>query len=171
MCGSKHKVLMINKLLFARIASLSLIAVLLVGGIACAAADESRFDFADKQASIVLAPGVTARPVGGLPPETELFYLMRGTKRVLGIYVGNAPDTTNTGTAAPMKETLAGYTALNYVASDEHGRSRQTFVEVKDQGWPNVIHFFYSGASAEDAEMADKMIESLQIAGAPAAQK
>ena len=52
-----------------------------------------------------------------------------------------------------------------------HGRSRQTFVQYKDDGFPNVIHFFYNGVTDEEAGIADKMIESLQLNGAPAAQK
>ena len=145
MCSSKYKVLMINKLVFARIVSLSLFAFLFVGGMQCAAADESRFNFAHDQASVVLASGVTAEASSGLPPDSEIINVLRGGRRILGIYAGNQPDNSVTKNNPPSKETIAGFTALTYRVSSKKGRSRQTFVQVKDEGWPNVIHFFLPG--------------------------
>ena len=148
-----------------------LLAVLFVGGMQHAAAEETRFNFAHDQASVVLAPGVTAEASSGLPPDSELINVLRGGRRILGIYAGNQPDNSVTKNNPSSKETIAGFTALTYRVSSKKGRSRQTFVQVKDEGWPNVIHFFYNGVTDEEAGIADKMIESLQLNGAATSQK
>ena len=139
-------------------------------GAVSAAAGDARYEFADKQASIAVAPDVSLQASSGLPPDTELLNAIRNGRRILGIYAGNNPDNRGLG-AESSKETIGGYPALTYRISNEHGRSRQTFVQYKDDGFPNVIHFFYNGVTDEEAGIADKMIESLQLNGAPAAQK
>jgi len=139
-------------------------------GVASAAADETRYAFADNQASIAVPSGVSIQPSAGLPPDNELLSAIRGGRRILGIYAGNYPDTQSVGDQPATKETIGGYPALTYRASSGHGRSRQTYVQIRDNGFPNVIHFFYSGVTDEEAGIADKMIESLQFNRA-AAQK
>ena len=147
-----------------------LLVALFVAGAVSAAAEDARYEFADKQASIVVAPGVSLQASSGLPPDTELLNAIRSGRRMLGIYAGNNPDNRGLGTES-SKETIGGYPALTYRVSNEHGKSRQTFVQFRDDGFPNVIHFFYSGITEEEAGIADKMIASLQLSGAPAAQK
>ena len=140
-------------------------------GVVSAAAEDARYQFADKQASIAMAPDVSLRASSGLPPDTELLNAVRNGRRILGIYAGDNPDTRSVTGQKAAKETIAGYPALTYLLSNEHGKSRQTFVQFRNNGFPNVIHFFYSGVTDEEAAIADKMIESLQLSGAPAAQK
>ena len=147
-----------------------LILVFFAGAVS-AAAEDARYEFADKQASIVVAPGVSLQASSGLPPDTELLNAVRSGRRILGVYAGNHPDTRSVADQSSAKETIGGYPALTYRISNEHGKSRQTFVQYKDDGFPNVIHFFYSGITDEEAGIADKMIESLQLNGVPTSQK
>lgn len=139
-------------------------------GVVTAAAEETRYAFARDQASIAVAPGVSIQPSAGLPPDNELLNAIRGGRRILGIYAGNYPDTQSVGDQPATKETIGGYPALTYRPSGGHGRSRQTYVQIRDDGFPNVVHFFYGGVTDEEAGIADKMIESLQFNRA-AAQK
>lgn len=148
----------------------SLLVFLFVGGMHHAAAEGARYEFAGKQASIAVTPSVSLQASSGLPPDTELLNAIRNGRRILGIYAGNNPDNRGLDTES-SKETIGGYPALTYRLSNEHGKSRQTFVQYKDDGFPNVIHFFYGGLTDEEAGIADEMIESLQLNGAPAAQK
>jgi len=140
-------------------------------GVVSAAAEETRYAFAHNQASIAVAPGVSMKPSAGLPPDNELLSAFRGGRRILGIYAGNYPDTQSVGDQPGTKETIGGYPALTYRPSSGHGRSRQTYVQFRDDGFPNVVHFFYNGDTDEEAGIADKMIESLQFNRAAAAQK
>ena len=140
-------------------------------GVVSAAAEETRYAFAHDQASIAVASGVSVQPSAGLPPDNELLNAIRGGRRILGIYAGNYPDTQSVGDQPATKETIGGYPALTYHPSSRHGRSRQTYVQIRDDGFPNVVHFFYSGVTDEEAGIADKMIESFQFNRAAAAQK
>jgi hypothetical protein len=140
-------------------------------GAVSAAAEETRHAFAHGQASIAVPADVTITPSPGLPPNNELLNAIRGGRRILGIYAGNYPDTQSVGDQPATKETIGGYPALTYHPSGGKGRARQTYVQFREDGFPNVVHFFYSGVTDEEAGIADKMIESLQLNRTPTAQK
>ena len=93
-------------------------------------------------------------------PDLTIYEFLKGTKVIMGLYVGFAPSFHPANNEAGVEsETVSGLPAQTRVVKTAVGWSRDIVIEASDR---RFCHFFYSDLRQPDLLLADHIIGSLR---------
>lgn len=95
-------------------------------------------------------------------PDFSVYHVRKGSHALVGIYLGGWPDYPSDVSA---QSTTLGSCAAKVVTRVERGAtSRDYLVKFKEvPGFPQLAHFYFRAASAEDVEQAERVIRSFRV--------
>lgn len=98
--------------------------------------------------------------------DFEIYKFNISEKGVLTVYVGNQPsfppktneklEQSEISLNGLKAQTVAWKTAPDLV-------NKEVLIHVGQDGWPNVVHFYYYKLSKQESEIADGIIQSVKL--------
>jgi hypothetical protein len=93
-------------------------------------------------------------------PDFSVYYLRRGQRILLGVYVGNAPDVVLSELRYKMP--IGACTAVSNLAHDQVSNDFDTVVALGGANFPRYLHFFSRRLSQSDLRDVEVVLKSFQ---------
>ena len=95
-------------------------------------------------------------------PDFGLYYVTLNQRIILGVYYGNAPDFVGNGGTTRI---MIGDCAAEAVLSMNDGNyNRDILMKLDDtKDFPQYMHLFYRNLDHQNAETADRMIDTIRL--------